>query len=126
MSLSTDAECDFEDVKKDSWYYQNIARAYEAGLINGYDDGFKPDENVSRQDMAVIIARSLEYKNVSLSGEMAFDDESFISDYAKESVSKLGANGIITGDNNAIRPLDSLTRAEAATIICRVSEMLFN
>ena len=125
LSLSTDAECDFSDVGKNAWYYQSIAQAYSAGIINGYDGVFKPEENITRQDMAVIIARSLAYKGIKLSGESVFDDSAFISDYARESVSALAKSGIITGDNNKFRPLDSLTRAEAATIIYRVNDMIF-
>lgn len=124
LKLDTVAESVFIDVSRDDWYYNSILKAYSAGIVSGYGDSFMPETNVSRQDMAVMIARSFDYSGIDLDGEKVFDDSNLISDYASESVAVLGANEIITGDNNCFRPQDTLTRAEAATIICRASDYL--
>lgn len=117
-SADTDS---FADVKSSDWFRACVSAAYGAGIVNGYYDGsFRPENNITRQDMAVMLVRGLENDNISIEGSMTFDDEGLIADYAKKSVGKLAANGIITGYNNMFRPGDELTRAEAAALICRI------
>ena len=115
---------EFSDVSTSSWYYDSISKAYAAKIITGYGEIFKPESDVSRQDMAVMILRCFDYLNLELAGEKIFEDSGLVAEYAKHSVAALGANGIITGDNNIYRPNDSLTRAEAAAIICRVNDYI--
>lgn len=51
-------ECNFTDVKKDDWFYNVVAYAATEGLIQGYENGsFKPMDNMSRQDAAVLAAK---------------------------------------------------------------------
>lgn len=124
LGLDENVDLSFGDVSKNAWYYDSVSKAYGAGIISGYDGNFMPENNVTRQDMAVMISRSLGFLNIELSGERVFADSELISDYAAESVAVLGANGIITGDNSGFRPKDFLTRAEAATIICHVYDYI--
>lgn len=124
LKLEDVKDMSFDDVTENAWYHSSIAKAYTAGIVNGYGNVFMPESKVSRQDMAVMILRSFNYLNIELTGEKKFDDLDLISEYASESVEILGANGIITGDNNLFRPNDYLTRAEAATIICRVNDYI--
>ncbi len=46
-----------------------------------------------------------------------FADMDEFSDYAKEAVMFMKSVGLITGYNNLYRPLDNLTRAEAAKVV---------
>ena len=48
-----------------------------------------------------------------------FDDGEEVSTYAEDSVRFMKSIGLIEGYNNQFRPLDNLTRAEAATIIAK-------
>ncbi|MNL87407.1 Endo-1,4-beta-xylanase A precursor [compost metagenome] len=48
-----------------------------------------------------------------------YTDWSNVDKYAQESISKLVANGIISGDGTKLKPLSSSTRAEAAMMIYR-------
>ena len=49
------------DVKPDHWSYQAVKQLTEAGLVEGFDDGmFQGDRNLTRYEMAVIIARAEE------------------------------------------------------------------
>lgn len=51
---------EFKDVPKDTWGYDDLQYAVEEGVINGYPDGtFKPDQQLTRQEMAVICGRLL-------------------------------------------------------------------
>jgi len=52
----------FTDVADGVWYAEAVNKMYEEGLIKGYGDGtFKPDEPVTRAEMAVLISRIIEY-----------------------------------------------------------------
>lgn len=47
------------DVSKDHWAANSIAKAIDSGIIKGYADGtFKPNNNVTRAELAVILDRA--------------------------------------------------------------------
>ena len=51
---------DFADVDSSSWAYQQIMACAEAGIVKGYSDGsYAPSGAVTRDQMAVYIARAL-------------------------------------------------------------------
>ena len=53
------ATCAFSDVEEGAWYYPYVASAAESGLAYGKEDGtFGCGENITRQDMAVIVYRA--------------------------------------------------------------------
>lgn len=112
----------FNDVSKDMWYADYINTAYSKGIIKGIENNnFGPDNNITRQDMAVIILNvAKEFNIISLDNTVnsAFSDDSFISDYAKEAVYILKNAGVINGVGNGnFAPNDTLNRASAAQII---------
>lgn len=113
----------FTDVPSGSWYGAFVAAAYENDIIQGDNGMYRPDEKISRQDIAVMLNRALTKRGISLSGTAVFGDSSYISDYAKESVGVLASNGVINGSDGKFRPLDNLTRAEAAALIYRVNNI---
>lgn len=126
--VSDSAECDFGDAPKDAWYYSYIASAYSKDIIGGIDsDTFGIGRNITRQDVAVIAARILTYLNADTAQfeETTLTDIDTISDYAQDSVKLLNGMGIISGfDDGSFMPHNALTRAEAATIISRLTANL--
>lgn len=51
-------EIEFTDVSKDRWSYSSIKTVAEKGIMNGYPSGeFMPKNNITRQEMAVILKR---------------------------------------------------------------------
>ena len=55
------AECEFTDVPKNYWAYDDIATATVAGWIGGYPDGsFGPNKKISRAEAMSIINRVLD------------------------------------------------------------------
>lgn len=119
FKISDGASNEFADIEDTAWYKGCVTGLSDTGIIQGYNGYFRPADNVTREEMATIIYRALAYYGIKPEGEMTFGDDDVISDYAKESVSTLGANGIITGDAGKFRPAQNLTRAEAATMIYR-------
>ena len=117
----------FGDVEGGAWYENYIATAVSNGIVNGVGGGnFGVGTNITRQDMAVLIERVLAYKNIEVAKEEAepFADEAEVADYAKEAVANMKAIGLIQGYNNNYNPKDNLTRAEAATVIASLLELL--
>lgn len=115
----------FTDVNISDWFYAYISGAVSNGLINGISDSqFAPNTPITRQDACVIIYRYLGNK-ISLAQIAAFADFDLVSDYAADAVSALSQNGILTGyEDNTFKPQNSITRAETAVILSRVTEFL--
>ncbi len=115
-----EAENTFEDVNYNDWYASYVLKAKKLGIVNGISDTeFGIGNNITRQDMAVMIARVLEIKGIKVedSNVVGFSDAKDVSDYAKNSVKFMKSIGLIEGYNNQYRPLDNLTKAEAAKVI---------
>lgn len=119
FDVMADGNVDFSDVAKDSWSYGYIAKAYNAGIINGVgENAFSPKSNITRQDMAVIIYRVAKERGITGATRSGFDDNADIADYAKDAVGVLYNAGIINGTgNNKYSPLDPVTRAQAAKVV---------
>ncbi|PZD94195.1 hypothetical protein DNH61_19835 [Paenibacillus sambharensis] len=112
----------FTDVKQDGWYYQSVANAEKLGIITGKPDGtFGVHEEISRQDMAVMMAQAIKAsggKLASSGSSSAFRDHADISGYAADAVSAMYEAGLISGlGNNTFSPKQSATRAQAAVIL---------
>ena len=112
----------FTDVPADAWYAPYVAAAYENGLVSGIDaERFGTGLNITRQDMAVIIARAISAGEGSVD---RFADSAEIADYAKDAVGYLAANGVINGkEDQRFCPADYATRAEAAQMIYKAMQL---
>lgn len=57
---------EFTDVRFGTTEYEPVRLLTSAGVINGYGDGtFKPNQKVSRQHVATMLARAMGYKDVN-------------------------------------------------------------
>jgi endo-1,4-beta-xylanase len=117
-------EAMFSDVPQTAYYYEELIIAKQLGITTGFEDNsFKPDSNISRQDMMVLTTRAMAAagKQVQAGGTLdAYPDAASMSSYAKESAAALVKSGIVNGKNNLLAPNDQLTRAEAAVILYRI------
>ncbi len=118
----------FLDVPEGSYYETAIRWAQENGIVNGYSETeFKPDEPVSREQIAAIMYRYATVKGTAPTGAWAirldYEDLADISEYALEGVMYCKLQGIMQGkDGNRFAPKDSATRAEIAAILERYIE----
>lgn len=110
-------DAEFTDVESGSWYAPYIAAAKESGILNGYADGRAGiGEEISREDMAVMIFRAAEL--IGEKSENQFTDHEEISDYAVEAVYTLQKNGVINGmGDGSFASKAKATRAETACMI---------
>ncbi len=111
----------FDDVNPDEWYAAYINSAAEAGIVTGVEENvFGVGKSITREDMAVLIARTLTAKGITLplSSGAKFDDDSDISEYAKRSVYALKELGLIAGmEGNMYKPKETATRAQSAKLL---------
>ena len=117
IGITNTASISFSDISSSGWYYSDVRKAVAAGYVTGYDDGtFRADNNIARQEAAVIISRII--TNPTVSKTIATSDKSAVASWALCGVNKVYAKGYMTGDaNNYYKPTGNLTRAEAAKII---------
>ena len=126
----TDPSNPFDDVPEDKWYAKAIAWAYSKGIVNGKNaKTFAPEDNVSRQDMAVMIMRYVtNVKKTALPEkveETLFADDVSIEAYANEAVYTMQKAGIIGGKpGNMFDPKANATRAEASKMIFILLELV--
>ena len=120
----------FTDVNETAWYMAAVGWAADKGIVNGTGDGqFNPEANVTREQMAVMLANYIKYKQYVLPSETraAFNDESSISSWALDAVKMIQASGIVDGKpGNIYDPLGMATRAEVATIFARFVDIYVN
>ena len=122
----------FTDVDYGSYYAGYAIWGYEAGIVNGMGstDVFAPTQNVTREQICKLLYGYALYAGVSLSGggsSVTFSDQGNISSWALEGVSAMQQAGIVQGEEKnggyVFRPRSSATRAEAATIFQRFSNV---
>ncbi|MCU6708643.1 S-layer homology domain-containing protein [Paenibacillus sp. J5C_2022] len=117
-----EAESPFSDVNG-RWYEKAVTGATNAGIVTGYQDGtFRPNAVVTRQEMAIMIVRTLRYLNIALENtDQSFNDQDDIADWAEEAVQLAAAAGIVRGDEQGnYQPADYASRAEAAVMLIRL------
>ncbi|TXK83999.1 InlB B-repeat-containing protein [Paenibacillus sp. N3.4] len=118
----------FNDVKADDWYSGALVKAYEYGIIQGYEDGtFRPLNPITREETMVMMARAM--KNVGLkkaSGDTAqalsaFEDRQSVSVWAEQAAASLVTQQLVRGDEaGRLMPLSFISRAETAAIVQRM------
>lgn len=125
--LETTPVGSFADVKPGKWYYKDIMMAAYFGIISvDGNNRFYPENPITREEIALIIAKTLEVAGKPLDGYEnsvleKFSDKNQISPYAVASMASLVGEGVLTGvSGNAIAPRNTATRAEAAVFIYRI------
>lgn len=114
----------FTDVSSNAYYNTAISWAAENGIVKGYDSKtFRPNANVTREQLAAILYRYAEYMNLSTKGASnltKFDDYYTIGTWARDSLAWANYHGLINGvDSYHIDPKGNTTRAQLAAILHR-------
>ena len=114
----------FTDVSSSQYYYDAISWAYDAGVVDGFDaHTFKPDQNVTREQLAAILYRYAKYMNLSTSGSAylaKYTDADKIANWAYDAMAWANYRGLINGTSaTRIDPKGYATRAQIAAILHR-------
>lgn len=114
----------FTDVSSSQYYYDAISWAYDAGVVDGFDaHTFKPDQNVTREQLAAILYRYAKYMNLSTGGSAylaKYRDADKIANWAYDAMAWANYRGLINGTSaTRIDPKGYATRAQIAAILHR-------
>ena len=123
----------FSDVGQRDWFYGELTAAVGTGIIKGYEDGtFRPNAPVTREQVAVMVARALvaDGRATALSPAEAaavlapFRDRLSVSSWAAADLAIAVSKGIVTGQTaTTLDPQRGATRATAAVMIARYWRM---
>lgn len=106
------------------WAYGYVETARAHGVIDG-SGSFRPDDQISREEMAIMLVRALGYQDLA---EHYAGDENPFSDVTENAgyitlAWQIGmVSGIQEGNTLLFKPNLSATRAEAATMLVQVYE----
>ncbi len=123
FELESDNAENFADVSASDYFASELAIARNTGIVGGIGENkYAPRNNITRQDMMVIVYRAMQKLNVGFGiyDEPQHPDYSTVAPYAKEAVTALIGAGLVNGKNGHIAPMDYTTRAEVAVLIKRI------
>lgn len=111
----------FDDVSSGIWYANAIAWAAKNNIVSGVgNDLFAPNQNVTREQMALILFNYCTYKGIKLPTpkDAAYTDANSVSAWAAEAVQAMYKAGILTGKSTGVfDPQGTATRAEVAQMM---------
>ena len=119
-------EYEFNDVKTENWYSKTVASVAAAGYMSGFNGNFRPEDNMTREEMAVVLFAIISEKQITSDAEaISFADELEISDWAKDAVNAMTKIGIINGmGDNKFSPSGEATRAQTVIMLTRLQDVL--
>lgn len=115
-------ESPYADVKEDDWFYEDVKKVTQKGLMVGISDNeFGAYEPVTRGMFAAILYRLENEPEVS--GSLSHKDVSESAYYAK-AIKWAYDNGILSGySDDVMAPDDKITREQLATILFRYAKL---
>lgn len=107
----------------DDWQKKYVYKAWESGIIEGYDEfTFDPAKNVTRAEAVKIALLAFNIEPGNLEGDYAFEDT--IDHWAAPYINEAYAKFIISGyEDGNFHPNEPITRAEAAKVISLLIEL---
>ncbi len=111
----------FTDTDNNTWYSAAVHWAVNNGIVLGYGDGkFGPEDSITREQLAVIIARYMRYcgYDMETAEKTTYDDMGMISDWAVDDVTALTLLGITEAEQeNRFAPQSNALRHQIASVL---------
>jgi len=114
-----------------SWAVGAVSWTAHAGVsvIQGFDNNtFRPQRNISREQVAVMLFRYAEFVEAdttfSTTAFREFPDTGRVSSWAVEAMQWATYHGLIAGQRGNLAPQSNATRAEAVTMLYRFVNIL--
>lgn len=115
----------FKDVQENAFYSKAVVWANQNGIVTGYEgtDMFGTVDNITREQMAVMMFRYTKYKGYDTQSTGSLDqfpDGGDTSGFAKEAMSWAVSRGLIFGNGDKMLvPLEQTNRIQCAAVIRR-------
>ena len=121
----------FKDVADGAWYKKSVTWASDEDIVAGYTDKtFRPDQLVTREQLATFLYRYEQSQGGGFTGAWMFNlkytDKAKISSWAYEAVCWLTMNGIMDGENGNLDPQGQVSRAELADVLWKYAQASAN
>ena len=117
------ARAGFRDVDPSAWYAEPLAWAYQHGITVGSEWLLRPDEPMTREELAVILYRHSEEEYAVYSGSR-FADESEVSSWARVACEWLAASDIYDPEDGYFNPKSVIPRWNMAVLAREYYEFL--
>jgi len=126
LQLQGDQNISFKDVTSNKWYYSALRTAVANHYIGGYEDQtFRPNQEVTREQLAVIVARLLQL-TVSESA-LKYEDTKSLPVWSRGLIGAIVDSGIMSANAKGLfQPSKPATRAEVMVVMDRVSKLYSN
>nr|AAF68436.1 surface layer protein [Cytobacillus firmus] len=125
-ALAAPADAKFSDVSSSHWAIDDINYLVEKGAIQGYPDGtFKPNNSITRAEIAVVLANTL---GLDVDSEVTTDKFSDVpaTHWANPYIAAIvdQTEGVIDGyENGTFRPSNTITRQEMAKMVVEAYDL---
>lgn len=117
-----------DSASKSAYYALPVAWGQETQMMAQFAAAFDPDDIITREQMAVMLYNYVNYMGVSTAVAKTdlseFNDGAAASEFALPAMLWACETGMLQGYNGALRPQGQLTRAELATVLMRLDELV--
>lgn len=132
-ALDQAAKADFKDVKDTDWFHDYVASSQKERIVLGMDDGtFRPSENITKEQMAAVISRSMVNKRKYAYPDNEMDylafiqDRNQVSEWARTEVAlAIKERMFEISEDSRFAPQSYVTRGEAARTLYRLFLKLY-
>ncbi|MCX7749486.1 MAG: S-layer homology domain-containing protein [Clostridia bacterium] len=116
----------FTDVAENSPYNAYIQRVAKLKIMTGYNGKFRPNDIITREEIAAIAIRMLDDKQTidkAALGKLFYKDIQKVSTWALGYLNLAEQRGLMKGYKNGdFKPAEGVTRGEAAVVMYRLLE----
>jgi uncharacterized repeat protein (TIGR02543 family) len=122
INIQEEEEISFEDVDGSEWYYKDLKKAIYGEYIGGYEDKtFRANDNITRQEVAVILQSLVQLQASEESGLEKFTDTEDIPTWSRAALNLAVQKGYLTGyADNSLKASNYITRAESVKVLTNV------
>ena len=117
----------YQDVLSEAWYADTIQAAVDAGIVQGSNGQMRPDDPITREEMAKMAVRAYEVvcPGGEPQGEAIYTDEGQISGWAYDYVVKAGELALINGfEDGSFRPREYSLREQTMVVVYRIMQKI--
>ena len=82
------------------WAEEAIIEWSGENVLNGYNGNFRPDDSITRGEMAAILNRIMQYSEISSNTFADLDNNAWYTD----AILRANAAGVMLGDETGMRP----------------------
>lgn len=119
------AAASFSDVKADSEYAAAVGWTCAEDIMSGYANTFRPEQVISRQELAAVLARygTMKGCDVGSSDLKGVSDQAEIAGWALESVGWAVKAGVLPAEDGKFNPNAPVTRTELQQSLDKLDQL---